>query len=419
MSRSASYATAAVAPSEARPLIPAQGNGRRLLQRLNALQQEVAEVVEEAVESGSHTNGPRVQALEEAFKTYLQVAEAIAVNSGSSALRAACELLRLPPGTEVIVPAYTFIMTAYAVNDAFAFESQSGALAKGGLVPVFVDIDPQTYTIDPASAREALSERTRVIIAVHMLGQMADMRPLLDLADEHQLFVIEDAAQAHGATYRDPRTNHIYQAGSMGDCGCFSLSDVKNIGSMGNDAGLLTLTTRLGSRLPALTAEARAWRNTGRFGRHRYEHQTWGIRARMDEYSASECLAQLRYLDSWVSRRQQIAARYNAALASTSFTPPYTAPGRTHAFFNYMVKAPTLEARRLLESRLRAAGIQVADTYSVVPDQPLYRQGLLPCRIVAAERAREAARLLVAIPCYPELEEEEVARIEEVLSRCP
>jgi dTDP-4-amino-4,6-dideoxygalactose transaminase len=379
----------------------------------------VAEIVEEAVESGSHTNGPRVQSLEEAFRAYLQVADAIAVNSGSSALRAACELLHLPPGTEVIVPSYTFVMTAYAVNDAFAIDPQSGALAKGGLIPVFVDIDPQTYTIDPACVRAALSERTGAIIAVHMLGQMADMRPLLDLADERGLFVIEDAAQAHGATYSDPRTQHIYPAGSMGDCGCFSLSDVKNIGSMGGDAGLLTLTTRLGSRLPSLASEARAWRNTGRLGRQRYEHQTWGIRARMDEYSAAECLAQLRYLDSWVARRRQIAARYNAALAGTSFTPPYVAPGRGHAFFNYMVKAPTLEARHLLESRLRAASIQVAETYSVVPDQPLYRQGLLPCRLVASEQAREIARLLVAIPCYPELSEDEVARIEEVLSHCP
>ncbi|MBX5450682.1 DegT/DnrJ/EryC1/StrS family aminotransferase [Thermogemmatispora sp.] len=419
MSRSASYAHTATAPSAAQSLIPAQGNGRRLQQRLSILQQEVAEIVTEAAETGNHTNGPRVQALEEAFKGYLKVADAIAVNSGSSALRAACELLRLPPGSEIIIPAYTFIMTAYSVNDAFAVDPQSGTFTKGGLTPVFVDIDPQTYTLDPASVREALSERTAAIIAVHMLGQMADMRPLLDLADEYRLFVIEDAAQAHGATYCDPRTNHIYAAGSMGDCGCFSLSDVKNIGSMGSDAGLLTLTTRLGSRLPSLSAEARAWRNTGRLGRHRYEHQTWGIRARMDEYSAAECLAQLRSLDRWVARRQQIAARYSAALAGTSFTAPYIAPGRRHAFFNYMVKAPTLEARHLLESRLRAAGIQVADTYSVVPDQPLYRQGLLPCRIVAAERAREIAQLLVAIPCYPELREEEIARIEEVLSHCP
>jgi dTDP-4-amino-4,6-dideoxygalactose transaminase len=419
MSQSLSYAAAVAAPTGEQRLIPAQGNGRRLLYRLGDLQAEVAEIVRLGAETASHTNGPMVAALEQAFQSYLGVAAAIAVNSGSSALRAACELLRLPPGSEVIVPAYTFIMTAYAVNDAFTVDPQSGMLGKGGLVPVFVDIDPHTYTLDPACVRAAINERTRAIIAVHMLGQMADMRPLLDLAEEHGLFLIEDAAQAHGATYYDPRTGRLYQAGAMGDCGCFSLSDVKNIGSMGADAGLLTLTEHLGTRLPALVEEARAWRNTGRMGRERYRHQTWGVRARMDEYSAAECLAELSWLDRWVACRRQIAARYDAALAGSSYRPPYVAPGRGHAFFHYMVQAPTLEARRLLESRLQAAGIQVAESYSVVPDQELYRQGRLPCRLVSAAVARQAAELLVAIPCYPELSEDEIARIEEVLSRCP
>src|SRR5579875_3365959 len=318
----------------------------------------------------------------------------------------------------VVNPSYTFIMTAYAVNDALTLDPQSGSLVKGGLVPVFVDIDPRTYTLDLASTQAALSERTGAIVTVHMLGQMADMRPLLDLAEEYQLFLIEDASQAHGATYEDPRTGKTYRAGSMGDCGCFSLSDVKNIGSMGADAGLLTLTDRLDSRLPGAAAMVRAWRNTGRMGHHRYRHQVWGIRARMDEYSAAECLAELAYLEAWVTRRQQIAARYSAALAGSSFPPPHVAPGRRHAFFTYMVQAPDLDARHRLESQLRAAGISVADTYTVVPDQELYRGGQLPCRLVSAQVAREVATLMVAIPCYPELREEEIARIEEVLSRC-
>ncbi len=423
MSQRVSYAlpaTLAIPASRAsrQMTIPAQGNGRRLLQRLPHLQQAVADVVVAGVETGSHTNGARVAALEQRFKAYLGAAEAIALNSGSSALRAACELLRLPPGTEVIVPAYTFVMTAYAVSDAFSVEQETGVLNKAGLVPVFVDIDPRTCTIDPECVRAAISERTGAIIAVHMLGQMADMRPLLDLAERHQLFVIEDAAQAHGASYLDPRTGRIYQAGSMGHFGCFSLSDVKNIGSMGTDAGLLTLGRLLGERLPVLATEARAWRNTGRMGAQRYRHQTWGIRARMDEYSAAECLAELEMLDVWVTRRQQIAARYSAALAGSPFEPPYIAPGRRHAFFHYMVKAPTLDARRLLESHLHAAGIQVAETYSVVADQDLYRRGLLPCRVVSAEVARQMAERLVAIPCYPELTEEEIEHIIAVLQRC-
>src|SRR5438067_2124036 len=170
-----------------RTIIPAQGNGRRLLERLPYIQEQVAAIIRANVDSGSHTNGALVAELERRFKNAVGAAEAFGLNCGSSAIRAACELLRLPPGSEVLVPAYTFIMTAYSVNDAFTVNPYDGTFSKLGLVPVFVDIDPQTYTIDPAKARAAISDKTAAIIVVHMLGQMGDMRPLVDLAEEYNL----------------------------------------------------------------------------------------------------------------------------------------------------------------------------------------------------------------------------------------
>ncbi|MDQ2713716.1 MAG: DegT/DnrJ/EryC1/StrS family aminotransferase [Chloroflexota bacterium] len=396
--------------------IPAQGNGRRLLSRLPQIQREVAAVIEASVDSGSHTNGPLVAELERRFAEALDVAAVLGVDCGSSALRAACELLRLPPGSEVLVPGYTFVMTAYAVSDAFAVDPVEHTFSKLGLVPVFVDVDPRTYTLDPSKARAAIGERTAAMIVVHMLGQMADMRPLLDLAQEHGLFVIEDAAQAHGATYRDALTGESWHAGAAGHFGCYSLSDVKNIGSFGSDAGILTLTQRLLDRYPDIVELARGWRNTGRMTAHRYRHQVWGLRARMDEYSAAECLAELEFLPEWNAHRRAIAARYDAALAGSWLCPPYVAPGRQHAFFAYMVKAPTIEARMDLARRLKAAGVQVADSYTVVADQEPYHTGVLPCRVETLEVSRELADLLVPIPCYPELTEEEIKRIAGVLA---
>lgn len=396
-------------------LIPAQGHGRRLLRRLPHIQESIARIIEATVASGSHTNGPMVAALERRFAQLAGVADAVAVNSGSSALRAALEVLRLPPGSEVLVPAYTFVMTAYAVSDAFAVAAD-GALAKAGLVPVFVDVDPRTLTMDPDHARAAITERTAALIPVHMLGQMADMGALRRLARAHGLAVIDDAAQAHGARYRDTATGESWAAGAAGDLGCFSLSDVKNMGTFGADAGLVTVSLALAARDPDIGARLRAWRNTGRQGSRRYVHADWGIRARLDEYSAAECLAELDLLERWTARRQAIAARYTAALAGSAFRPPLAAIGRQHVYFSYMAQAPSERARLALEDALRAAGVEVGEAYSVAADQEVYRARRLPCRVASADVARAVAGLLTPIPCYPELEETEIERIEAVLA---
>ena len=405
--------TPAPPPSD---LIPVQGNGRRLRERLPEVLDEVTGVVIDGTLTGKHTNGARVAELERRFADWLGAADVVALASGSAALRGAFELMELPPGSEVIIPAYTFVMSAYAVSDAFAVEARTGALAKGGLVPVFVDVDPETYTLDPERARAAVTERTRAIMPVHLGGQMADMAPLLALAEEHDLVVVEDAAQAHGATYRDPRTGSVALAGAAGHLGCMSLSDVKNLGTLGGDAGVLVVSHAALERFPQLGERARAWRDTGRTGLHRYRHDAWGVRARLDEYGAAECAAELPLLDAWNARRAELAERYAAALEGGPVEAPRVAPGRTHVYFNFLARAAGPGARDALIRRMRADAIGVGDAYTVVADQALYHEHRLPNRVHGTlDVARELEQLLVPIPCYPELTEPEVERIEAAL----
>src|SRR5436309_904954 len=232
-------------------LIPAQGHGRRFLRRKRLLLAALADVIEGGATSGKHTQGQHVAALERLIEERWQVGAAVAVNSGSSALRLALEALHLEPGREVIVPALTFISTAYAVSDA-------------GLVPVFVDVDPETFTLDPDAAQAAVTGSTAAVLPVHLYGQMADMLPLLDLADTSNLFVIEDVAQAHGATYGSSAgRNHTWYAGSLGDLGCFSLNGVKNMGGLG-DGGLVTVSSRLLGRDRTVADRLRGMRDLGR-----------------------------------------------------------------------------------------------------------------------------------------------------------
>src|SRR6266699_1676266 len=217
-------------------LIPAQGHGRRFVERKRCLLAALEAVIEQGITSGRYTQGACVATLEERIEERWNVAAAIAVNSGSSALRLAFEALRLEAGREVLVPALTFISTAYGASDA-------------GLIPVFVDVDPQTLTIDPWAAQAALTKKTAAVVPVHVYGQMADMLPVLDLADTYGLYVVEDAAQAHGATCTCSSSSREYAcyAGSMGDLGCFSLNGVKNMGGLG-DGGMVTVSARLLAR---------------------------------------------------------------------------------------------------------------------------------------------------------------------------
>jgi dTDP-4-amino-4,6-dideoxygalactose transaminase len=388
--------------------IPAQGHQRRFVQRKATLLSALSIVLDAGLESGTLVQGSLVQAFETQIAQAWHIPATIAVNSGSTALRLALEALQIEAGREVILPALTFISTAYAVSDA-------------RLVPVFVDIDPQTLTIDPQAVRAAITAKTAAIIPVHLFGQMADMQPLLAIAEDDGVLVIEDAAQAHGATYQLPGSAHIpareYYAGSMGDLGCFSLNGIKNMGALG-DGGLITLSTQQLERDPLIVQRLRGLRDLGRAAGHRYVHDAWGMRGRMDEFTALECVQELAELDTWNERRRVIAARYDAALVGSGFQSPVIAPGREHVFFTYVVIAPTRTSRHRFEERLRAAGIEVAETLTLVSNQQVYRSGTLLSRSGSLKTASDLVERISTVPLYPELEEEEIERIVAVLQQC-
>ena len=387
--------------------IPAQGHHRRMSQRKPALLAALSIVLDAGHENGTLVQGSLVHAFETQVAQAWDMAATIAVNSGSSALRLAVEAFQIEAGREVILPALTFISTAYAVSDA-------------GLVPVFVDIDPHTLTIDPAAVRAAITDKTAAIMPVHLFGQMAEMEPLLALAEEYGLLVIEDAAQAHGATYHGTNAAHASArksyAGSMGDLGCFSMNGIKNMGAPG-DGGLITISRRLLERKPLIVQRLRGLRDLGRVAGSRYVHDTWGMRARMDEFTALECLQELAELDAWNERRRVIAARYHAALQGSCLQAPVTASGREHVFFTYIVSAPTRAMHHHFEDCLRAAGIEVAETVTLVSDQHLYRSGALPSRSGSLETAGDLVERISAVPLYPELQKEEIERIVTVLQQ--
>lgn len=247
-----------------------------------AIRTEVRHALDRVIESQHFILGPEVEALEEEVAAYSQCGFGVGVSSGTDALLVALMAIELKPGDEVITTPYTFFATA-------------GAVARLGAKPIFVDIDPFTYNIDPAGIEAKITGRTRAIIPVHLYGQMADMDPIMKIAQRHNLYVIEDAAQAIGAEYKGRR------AGSIGHFGCFSFFPSKNLGGFG-DGGMVTTND------PELADRLKLLRNHGY--RPKYYNKVVGGNFRLDAIQAAVLRVKLKYLDTWTEARQRNAARY-------------------------------------------------------------------------------------------------------------
>ena len=345
--------------------------------------------------------GPQVEELERKIATYSQCQFGIGVSSGTDALLVALMALDIGHGDEVITTPYSFFATA-------------GAIARLGARPIFCDIDPHTYNVDPAAVKRFLSNhaarrdgqcinsrtggRIKAIMPVHLYGQMADMKSIMELAHEYELKVIEDAAQAIGSEYRDGR-----RAGSIGDIGCFSFFPSKNLGAFG-DGGMCT------THDPAIAERLRILRAHG--SKPKYYHAFIGGNFRLDEIQAAVLLVKLRHLDAWSKRRQENAAFYDQALATISQVRTPQFDGGRHIYNQYVLR---VERRDELKQHLTKNKIGTEIYYPV----PLHVQECFAYLGYSASDAAEsssAAQQTLAIPIYPELGQHQLHRVVDVIA---
>jgi dTDP-4-amino-4,6-dideoxygalactose transaminase len=350
-----------------------------LTRQYAAIEPEVEAAVRRVLRSGRFILGAEGEALESEFAAAVGVEHAVAVGSGTDALRLVLAAVGVQPGDEVVTPAFSFVASATTVLHL-------------GAHPVFVDVDPTTLTLDPGRVAAAIGPRTRAIVAVHLYGLPAAVPALAALAEQHGLALVEDAAQAFGAMLEGR------VVGGFGRAAAFSFYPTKPLGACG-DAGLVA--TRDGD----LAAALRRHRNHGDVGK--YDHAELGWNSRMDELQAAILRVKLRHAAAWTESRRRIAARYTSALAGLPIGLPLETPGTRHVYHQYTLRTPRRDA---LAKHLAAAGIGTACHYpQPVPGQRVFRElGWEPTRFPAAWAASQQ---VLSLPCFPELTEEEVAAV--------
>lgn len=358
-----------------------------LTAQYHALREQVGRAMESVLVASDFILGEEVARFEEAFAAYCQADHAVGVDSGTSALELILRGYGIGVGDEVITVANTFIASALAI-------------VKTGARPVLVDVDPEHYTLDAAQAAQAITPRTRALMPVHLYGQPAEMEPILELARGHNLRVIEDACQAHGARYQGRRT------GALGDAAAFSFYPAKNLGAYG-DGGMVVTND------PALAEWVRMYRNYGQ--RVKYHHEVQGYNHRLDTLQAAVLRVKLGYLDGWNGARRQHAATYAAHLAATPMVSLPSEPAWAEGVYHlYVVRIRPPLQRQALQDYLRAAGIATGIHYPIpLHLQPAfaglgYGRGDFP---VAEQLAEE----ILSLPMYPELSPEMIAAVAQAI----
>jgi dTDP-4-amino-4,6-dideoxygalactose transaminase len=347
------------------------------------IKREIDDAIQRVLSHTSFIMGREVEVFERSFADYVGVPGAVGVGSGTAALHLALRACGVGPGDEVITSAHTFIAAAEAISHA-------------GARPVFVDIDPRTFTIDPARVEEAITPHTRAIVPVHLYGQPADMEPLMEIAKRRELWMIEDAAQAHGAEYLGRR------CGGIGHLACFSFYPGKNLGAYG-DAGAVT------GNDAALLDRVRKWRDHGR--KDKYEHDEIGFGERLDALQAAILGAKLPHLEAWTEARRGHAASYNRLLAGAGVTTPYESPKGRHVYHLYVIRVRDRD--RVLQ-QLRQRGIGAGIHYPI----PLHRQPAymkLGYQGVSLPHTERAAAEILSLPMYPELSPEQLTHVAEAV----
>jgi len=350
---------------------------------LAAMTHEVRAAVEHnwslLLDSSRFMGGPAVENFEHAWASYCGVPYAVGVGSGTDALLLTLLALGIGAGDEVVVPANTFIATAEAVVLA-------------GARPVFADVSPDTLLLTPAQLETAITPRTAAVIAVHLYGQMPDMDALARSANRAGVALIEDAAQAHGATWRGR------PAGSIGVAGCFSFYPAKNLGAFGDAGAVVTADTELADRVKSL-------REHGRSQRSRYDHELIGTNGRLDAMQAVVLAAKLPRLDAWTEARRSVAARYRAAFRGGPACMVPEEPGSLGAYHLAVIRVAD---RTGVQRQLTTAGIETQVHY------PTPCHGHPPYRRFAARPlpvVEESAGQILSLPMFPHLTDDQVIRV--------
>lgn len=350
-----------------------------LKQQYCGLKREVLEAVASVFDKAEFILGSEVAGFEEEFAAYCDTDHAIGVNSGTSALHLALVAGGIGPGDEVITVPYTFVAT-------------TAAILYSGARPVFVDVDPRTYTMDPSQIEAAITPKTKAILPVHLYGQAADMQTIITIAKRHKFLVIEDAAQAHGAEHCG------WRCGSLGDMACFSFYPGKNLGAYG-EGGIVTTNN------PEFASKVRMLRDWG--AQRKYDHVLKGFNYRMEGIQGAVLRVKLRYLETWTEARRSHAAAYDRALKDGGLILPFEGPENRHVYHIYAVRTP--QRAEFMEG-LNARGVQVSIHYPT-PIHLLpayadlsYKRGDFPISETIASQE-------VSLPMFPELTPEQIEEV--------
>jgi dTDP-4-amino-4,6-dideoxygalactose transaminase len=351
----------------------------------DAIRAELDAAVTRVIDSGWYILGPEVRAFEEAFAAFCAARYCIGVANGTEALQLALTALGVGSGDEVITVANAGIYQAITIVAV-------------GARPVFVDVDASSHTMDPAALAAAITPRTRAIMPVHLYGRMADMDAIMAVADRYGIPVIEDCAQAHGATWRGK------PAGSIGALGCFSFYPTKNLGALGDGGAIATNDETLAEKVRRL-------RQYG-WERKYYTRDAGGLNSRLDELQAAILTVKLRHLPAWNARRRAIAAQYRTLLADTGLILPEAPPDGDHVYHLYVVHT---SARDVLQAGLRDEGIGTDIHYPLPAHrQPTYASFAPPGGLPTTERL---AQEILSLPMFPELTDNEVHAVAAAVKR--
>jgi dTDP-4-amino-4,6-dideoxygalactose transaminase len=357
-----------------------------LTEQYQNLKGEIGQAIEEVMSSAKFILGENVKKLEQDVAKYSNVKHGIGVANGSDALHISLLACGIGPGDEVIAPAFTFFATA-------------GAIARAGAKPVFVDIDPKTYNIDPAKIEAAITKSTKAIIPVHLYGQMADMDPIVEIAKKYNLYIIEDAAQAIGAKYKGKTV------GELGTTACYSFFPTKNLGAYGDGGMIVTNDDEIAEKMRVIRVHG---------SKPKYYHHVLGYNSRLDELQAAILNVKFPHLDEWNQLRREKAETYTQLLkeqVGDYVVTPYVEDHNYHIFHQYTIRVPK---RDELQQFLKGNGIATMVYYpKPLHLQPVFKDfGYQPGDLPETEKASEEA---ISLPMFPELKlEQQVYVVEKI-----